>query len=130
MYGTLRRDVIDITLRGTYGFSRDLSVQVFLQPFAAVGEYIDIRRLARPRSFEFEPVALPLDPDFNSKSLRGNFVLRWEYLPGSTLFVVWNLRTFDGARPGEFRPWTDLRDVFSADGTHVFMIKLNYWLDR
>ena len=56
-------------------------------------------------------------------------MLRWEYLPGSTLFVVWNLRTFDGARPGEFRPWTDLRDTFSADGTHVFMVKLNYWLD-
>lgn len=128
VYGALRRDIIDITMRGTYGFSRDLSLEIYLQPFAAVGDYSDIRRLAQPESFNFEPVTISFDPDFNSKSLRGNIVFRWEYLPGSTLFVVWNLRTFDGARPGVFRPFRDLRDAFSGDGTHVFMIKANYWL--
>ena len=48
----------------------------------------------------FTPVALEDDPDFNRKSLRGNIVLRWEYLRGSTLFVVWNMATSDESRAG------------------------------
>jgi hypothetical protein len=130
VYGTLRRNVIDITLRSTYALSRDLTFQFYLQPFVAAGDYRDIRRLARPSSFEFEPATLTDDPDFNRKSLRGNAVLRWEYLRGSTLFVVWNLSTSDTARPGTFSPFRDLGDTFTADGTHVFMVKLSYWLNR
>ena len=128
VYGRLRRDVIDVTARATYAFHRDMTLEVFLQPFVAVGDYSDIRRLARPSSFEFEPATIPFDPDFNRKSLRGNIVLRWEYLRGSTLFVVWNMSTVDRTRPGVFTPLRDLGSVFSADGTHVFMVKMNYWL--
>jgi hypothetical protein len=128
VYGRLRRDVLNITARATYAFHRDLTLEVFLQPFVAVGRYRDIRRLARPNSFEFEPATISFDPDFNRKSLRGNVVLRWEYLRGSTLFVVWNMSTSDDARPGEFSPLRDFGSAFGADGTHVFMIKLNYWL--
>src|SRR6185503_6672804 len=54
IYGTLDRHVIDVTLRTTYAINRDLTLQVFLQPFVAVGDYTNIRRLARPRSFVFE----------------------------------------------------------------------------
>jgi hypothetical protein len=128
VYGTLRRNVLDVTGRATYAFSRDLTLQVFLQPFVAVGEYSDIRRLARPRSFDFESAALSFNPDFNTKSLRGNVVLRWEYLRGSTIFLVWNLSTADSSRPGVFSAFRDLADAFGADGTHVFMIKMTYWL--
>ena len=76
VYGRLRRDVIDVTARATYAFHRDMTLEVFLQPFVAVGRYSDIKRLASPRSFEFEPATIPFDPDFNRKSLRGNIVLR------------------------------------------------------
>jgi len=103
-------------------------LQVFLQPFVAVGAYSDIRMLARPRSYEFTPAALSDNPDFSTKSLRSNTVLRWEYRPGSTLFVVWNRSGRDANRPGLFSPLRDLRSAFGADGSHVFMIKLNYWL--
>ena len=75
-----------------------------------------------------EPATIPFDPDFNRKSLRGNIVFRWEYLRGSTLFVVWNMSTVDAARPDEFSPLQDLGSAFGADGTHVFMVKMNYWL--
>ena len=128
VYGRLRRDVVDVTGRATYGFSRDMTLEVFLQPFVAVGDYTDIRRLARPSSFEFEPATIPFDPDFNRKSLRGNIVLRWEYLRGSTLFFVWNMSTLDVARPGVFAPLRDFSSAFGADGTHVFMLKMTYWL--
>ena len=128
VYGRLRRDVFDVTARATYAFHRDMTLEVFLQPFVAVGDYTDIRRLARPSSFEFEPATLPFDPDFNRKSLRGNIVLRWEYLRGSTLFFVWNMSTLDEARPGVFTPLRDLGSAFGADGTNVFMLKMTYWL--
>ena len=128
VYGQLRRDVIDVTGRVTYTFHRDLTLQAFLQPFVAVGDYTDIKRLARPSSFAFEPATIDFDPDFNRTSLRGNLVLRWEYLRGSTLFVVWNLSTVGDRRPGVFTPLADLRNVFSGESTHVFMVKMNYWL--
>ena len=130
VYGRLRRDVIDVTMRATYAVHRDLTLQVFLQPFVAAGDYTDIRRLARPRSFEFDPVEVSFNPDFNTKSLRGNVVLRWEYVRGSRIFFVWNVSTFDGARPGVFDPWRDLGDAFAGDGTHAFMVKATYWLSR
>ena len=128
VYGRLRSNVIDVTGRATYAFHRDMTLEVFFQPFVAVGDYTDIRRLARPSSFEFEPATIPFNPDFNRKSLRGNVVLRWEYVRGSTLFLVWNMSTIDETRPGVFAPLEDLGSVFGAAGTHVFMVKLNYWL--
>jgi hypothetical protein len=130
VYGRLESDVLDLTLRSTFAVHRDLTVQMFLQPFVAVGDYSDTRRLARPRSFEFDPVLLADDPDFNTKSLRGNVVLRWEYLRGSTLFVAWNLSTSDDSRPGVFRPLRDLGSAFGASGSQAFLVKVSYWLSR
>ena len=130
VYGTLVRDVVDITVRGTYSIHRDLTFQAYLQPFVAVGDYSDIRRLARPRSFDFEPVVIEKNPDFSNRSVRGNMVLRWEYLRGSTLFVVWDLSQKDETRPGSFSGLRDLGDAFGADANHVFMVKVSYWLNR
>jgi hypothetical protein len=130
VYGTLRRNVVDVTVRSTFSIHRDMTLQVFLQPFVAVGDYTNIRRLARPLSYDFEPAALSYDPDFNSKSLRGNFVLRWEYVRGSTLYAVWNTSTSDTSRPGAFSPARDIGDAFRADGPSVFMVKVSYWLSR
>ena len=128
VYGRLKRNVVNITTRGTYAFSRDMTLEVFLQPFVAAGDYYDIRKLAQPSSFVFSPVVLDDDPDFNRKSIRGNVVLRWEYLRGSTLFVVWNMATSDQTRAGRFSAARDLQTAFSAPGTHVFVVKFNYWL--
>jgi hypothetical protein len=135
VYGTLDRHVVDVTFRTTYALHRDLTLQVFLQPFVAVGDYSDIRRLARPRSYEFEPFGTQYlaqydNPDFNRKSLRGNIVLRWEYVRGSTLYVAWNMSTSDTTRPGVFTPWRDVGDAFRAPGTHALLVKASYWLSR
>jgi hypothetical protein len=128
VYGRLHRHVVSMTGRATYAFTRDMTLEAYFQPFVAVGDYTDVRRLAQARSFEFAPATLPDDPDFNNKSLRGNLVFRWEYARGSTLFVVWNRSTSDDARPGVFSPGRDLRDAFGAPGTNVFIVKFNYWL--
>ncbi|MEJ2538417.1 MAG: DUF5916 domain-containing protein [Gemmatimonadota bacterium] len=69
------------------------------------------------------------DRDFNVRSLVGNAVLRWEYRPGSTLFLVWQRQQRASAGVGDFdfqRDWSGLWDV-PAD--NVFIVKLNYWVD-
>jgi hypothetical protein len=53
--------------------------------------------------------------------------MRWEYLRGSTLFLVWNMATSDQSRPGVFSAWRDLGGGFTAKGTNVFVAKLSYW---
>jgi hypothetical protein len=128
IYGRLKRNVVNITGRATYSFTRDMTLEAYLQPFVAAGDYSDIRRLALPRSFTFDPVVIADNPDFNDKSLRGTIVMRWEYLRGSTLFLVWNMATSDDSRKGEFSALRDLRTGFSAPGSHVFVAKLSYWI--
>jgi len=128
VYGELDRHVVSMTARGTYAFTRDMTLEVYLQPFVAVGDYSNIRQLARAKSFDFTPVTIADNPDFNSKSLRSNIVFRWEYRRGSTLYLVYNVSNSDSSRPGEFSPFRDLRSGFGAPGTQVLMVKFNYWL--
>ncbi len=68
------------------------------------------------------------DGDFNVRSLVGNAVLRWEYRPGSTVFVVWQRRQRDRADVGGFDFGRDAGALFDAPADDVFMIKVNYWL--
>ena len=128
IYGTLKRNVVSISARTTYAFTRDMTLEVYMQPFVAAGDYTNIRRFTTPKTFEFEPVVYEANPDFNSKSLRSNVVFRWEYRRGSTLYLVWNVSNSDDSRPGEFSPLRDLRSGFGAGGTQVLMVKFNYWL--
>jgi hypothetical protein len=128
IYGTLERDVISVTARTTYAFTRDMTLEVYLQPFVASGDYRDIRQFTQPKTFQFEPVVYDENPDFNDKSLRSNVVFRWEYRRGSSFFVVWNVSNLDQSRPGEFSAFRDLRSGFGAAGTQVLMVKFNYWL--
>jgi uncharacterized protein DUF5916 len=68
------------------------------------------------------------DPDFNFRSLRGNLVFRWEYRPGSTLFLVWTQDRSSEEAIGNFDLGRDVGDLFDADANHVFLIKATYWL--
>lgn len=68
------------------------------------------------------------DPDFNFRSLRGNAVLRWEYLPGSTLYLVWTQDRSHTAHYGDVRLARDGSALLRAQPDNVFMIKASYWL--
>jgi len=70
------------------------------------------------------------NPDFNLRSLRGNAVIRWEYRPGSTLYLVWTRSGSDFARVGDFDFSRDVDALFRAKADNVFLVKLNYWLNR
>ncbi len=66
--------------------------------------------------------------DFNVRSLVGNVVLRWEYRPGSTVFLVWQRRQSDQARVGNFDFARDVGALFDARSDDRFIVKVNYWL--
>ncbi|MEJ2503452.1 MAG: DUF5916 domain-containing protein, partial [Gemmatimonadota bacterium] len=68
------------------------------------------------------------DPDFNFKQLRSNVVLRWEYRPGSAIFLVWSQGRTDFSADGRFRFDRDVDALLGADGTNVLLVKMSYWL--
>jgi hypothetical protein len=68
------------------------------------------------------------DPDFNLRSLRGNAVLRWEYRPGATLFLVWTQDRRDSAPTGDIHFRRDIDALFNAPAEHIFLLKANYRL--
>jgi hypothetical protein len=68
-------------------------------------------------------------PDFNFKELRSNLVLRWEFRPGSTLFVVWSHGRTQVDPTGAFDARADLDRLLGVAGSNAIAIKVNYWLD-
>lgn len=67
-------------------------------------------------------------PNFSKVSLRGNAVLRWEYMPGSTLFFVWTQSRFDYDGTGNFEFRRSFDRLVDAKSDNIFMVKLTYWL--
>ena len=68
------------------------------------------------------------DRDFNLRSLRATAVLRWEYRPGSTVFVVWQRQQAERASVGDFDVGRDLDALFAAPSDDRFIVKVNWWL--
>ncbi len=66
--------------------------------------------------------------DFNVRSLRGNAVLRWEYRPGSTIFLVWQRRQSDRVTTGAFDLGRDVDALWRAPAENVFLVKARYWI--
>jgi hypothetical protein len=68
------------------------------------------------------------DPSFTLRSLRGNALLRWEYLPGSTLYLVWTRSSASELTRGTLDFGSDARALFRGPAENIFLIKVNYWL--
>ncbi|MDH4218056.1 MAG: carbohydrate binding family 9 domain-containing protein [Candidatus Aminicenantes bacterium] len=152
VFGQIFQRMLFGEIRLNWIFTPRLSLQLYLQPFLAVGKYDNFRELARPKSFEYniygvgessitydngiytvDPDGLGLsepftfyNPDFNLKSLRGTIVLRWEYLSGSTLYLVWTQNRADYAYPGDLALGRDLKALLTAPGDNVFLVKISY----
>jgi hypothetical protein len=69
------------------------------------------------------------DEDFKVLSLRSSAVLRWEYRPGSVLFLVWQQARRDQLDNADFNLGSDLGDVFSASGEDTFIAKASFYVD-
>ena len=130
VFGDLKERILDLTTRADLTLSPSLSLQLYAQPYLAVGHYERFDEILVPKTYIYAPYDLGYSPDFNDKSLRGNAVLRWEYRPGSTLFLVWSQNRYEGTLdPGDFSPRRDLSTLMRAQGENVFMMKVNYWFN-
>jgi hypothetical protein len=133
IFGRIDQTTVSLTERFNYTMTPNLSLQLYAQPFVSAGAYGGFKEVADGRSIAYDarytPFAYTGDPDFNVKSFRTTNVLRWEYKPGSTLFVVWQQARENDAVPGGFRFGRDVRDIFGVAPKNVFLVKLAYWLN-
>ncbi|HEV8401083.1 MAG TPA: DUF5916 domain-containing protein [Gemmatimonadales bacterium] len=127
VFAQLRQTELSAGIRLNWTYSPTLSLQLYAQPLISAGKYDNFKQLARPRSNDYTPTAAPYNPDFNFKSLRGNAVLRWEYLPGSTLFFVWTQSRSDFEDVGDFQFGNSMSRMFRAPAENIFMVKATYW---
>jgi hypothetical protein len=156
LFATLDQTQFSLQTRINYVLSPKMSLQVYLQPLVSVGDYQEFKEFAAPRTFSFtrygidrgtithHPAAKQYtvdpgdggapftfdDPDFNFKSLRLNAIFRWEWKPGSTMYLVWTEQREDLAHPGEFAFKRDFSTTFGAPANDVLMFKIAYWFQR
>ena len=155
LFGELEQASVDLTARIDMALTPTMTLQVYAQPFVATGDYERFAALAAPGTYDFlrygdgestiafedgvyradadgdgpaETIQFS-NPDFRVRSFRSNVVLRWEYLPGSTLFFVWSQDRADRAHDPDFDGVADLRRLFSDPMRNVFVVKASYWLD-
>jgi hypothetical protein len=153
IFATMDQHTISMSTRINWTFTPKLSFQLYMQPFFSVGEYKNLKELAKPRSYDFNiygqngstidfaDETYTIDPDgtgpadefsisdpnFNFKSLRGTALIRWEYRPGSVLYLVWTQDRTDFQNPGNFRFGRDFGDLTSAKANNIFLLKMTYW---
>jgi hypothetical protein len=151
VFADLDQTTVSASVRLNWIFTPRLSLEMYAQPLLSSGRYTGFKGLARPRSYEFNGYPDPGetsdqdrivvdpdgsgpvtgheidDPNFSLASLRGNAVLRWEYFPGSTLFLVWTQTRSDTETVGSFRTGRALNRLWGADADNIFMVKISYW---
>jgi hypothetical protein len=123
-------DEADMELRGTITLSRDFSLQFFSQILLARGIYRNYRRFNGDTPIPYDYPSHPgfVSADFNEAILNANVLLRWEYLPGSTLFLVWTQgRSGDSGDYGNGFG-TRFRDTFTLPHEDVLVLKISYRL--
>jgi hypothetical protein len=137
-FARLDQRTLSFAARASYAQSPALTLEVYAAPFASVGTYSNVRELsampmASAYSARFEPYVPPRDSPngFDVRQLRSNAVVRWEYRPGSTVFLVWT-HGRDGADPADAeRPWTaEYRSLFALHPENTLLVKIAYWLAR
>ena len=133
VFGRIDQKTVALTSRVNYTVTPQLSIQLYAQPFVSAGDYSNFKELADGRSRDYARRYRPFDytanPDFNYRSFRTTNVLRWEYRPGSTLFVVWQQGREATLDRGTFDFQRDFGGVFDAPARNVFLVKWAYWFN-
>ncbi len=166
VFAALDQTTLGIETRLNVTFTPALSLELYAQPFFATNDFGALKELRAPRTFDFleygkdvgtsaretgaryridpdaggpaQPFRVD-DRDFNLHSLRGNAVLRWEWRPGSTMFLVWQQERAgrlgaidaerDGRQIGGFDVSSGVDDLFAIRPTNVLVFKVSYWLN-
>jgi hypothetical protein len=152
LFSFIDQTTVSTQLRLNYTLTPDLSLEVYAEPFAASGRFYDFGELAAARSGHLRTYGtdgttirqageqgpytvtdgssaftLPFR-DFNVRSFRSNAVLRWEWRPGSTLFVVWQQDRFASEGVGSRVGLGDLARSVEEAGDNFLVLKATYWI--
>lgn len=151
--GQLNQETLGLTFRADYNISPEISLQYYGSPFATQGSYSDFKIITRSRAkdynnrFRFINNSLLVTddqymvdenndskvdynfkkPDFNFNQFRSNMVFRWEYRPGSQIFIVWSNERTDYLNPGNEPLHSASGRLANAAPNNIFLIKFNYW---
>jgi hypothetical protein len=137
-FARLDQRTVSMNVRINYAATPDLTFEFYGEPFASSGTYSDLRQVsATPDAAGYDERFVPFTPSgtptttFSYRQLRTNAVLRWEYRPGSTLFLVW-AHGREGSTTNEPRQvWhDDFADLFGMHPDNTFLVKVSYWLNR
>ena len=138
-------------LRLNYAFSPQLTVEGYAEPFVASGRYTDFGELSVARSrhlrlYGTDGTQLSTDSagnrrvtdgaqsfdianrDFRVRSFRSNVVLRWEWNPGSTLFLVWQQNRRAAEALGDHVRFSNLWETARVAGDNFVSLKMSFWL--
>ena len=145
---------ISLAARINIGITPDMSVQYYGQPFIFSGNYSHFKSITNPdaddyysRYHEYSDKEIQYDsenavynvdtdgngtdfsfdnPDFHFLQYRSNLVYRWEYKPGSTIFLVWSQgRTTDGPE-GNFMFSSYAKELKNTYPQNDFLVKISY----
>jgi hypothetical protein len=152
IFARLARNDLRVQLRAAIALTADLTIETYLEPFATSGQYSGFGELVAAQSHELRrygtggstitrvdstgtydvsdgPDDFSFDIlDFDVRSLRSNFVLRWEWQRGSTLFLVWQQDRGRDEFPTRAVGPGGLLEAFETPGVHFFALKVSYWI--
>lgn len=156
IFASIDRETVSASFRINVNLSPDLTLQYWGQPFIATGAYNDHKQIVNPMADNFRdrfqiftPNQISRDndeyiidengdsstdfrfdrKDFNVKEFLSNLVLRWEYSPGSSLFLVWSQSRNTSNDIGKMDLANDFGDLFDGSDNkphNVFLIKFSY----
>ena len=152
IFSFIERSTLSARFRLNYAFTPNFTAEGYAEPFAASGRFFAFGELPAPRSSVLRVygasgtgTAITTDAsgghtvrdgsdsftlpalDFNRLSFRSNLVLRWEYLPGSTAFLIWQQSRQDLGAAGQLINPRDLWNSTRAAGDNIFVLKVSYW---
>jgi hypothetical protein len=151
LFGEVDQRTFGVTGRFDFTFQPDLTLQVYAQPFISAGSYEDFKQVNEPRAEPYSErySSVPVsrsgdeyladlngdgvsesfrDPDFNFKQFRSTLVLRWEYRPGSLIYLVWSQGRDHYGMDGSFDLGENMDTLFQQEAENVFMLKMSYWI--
>jgi len=139
-FAHLNQQTLVATLRFDVTATPNLTFQLYASPFVSKGTYSNIRELNDPRAASYEDRYKPYADEsvladqpsgFNVKQFRSNAVVRWEYRPGSTIYLVWTQqRAADLPFAGDQNFSSNYGTLFNLHPDNTFLVKMSYWFNR
>ncbi|MBU8892079.1 MAG: carbohydrate binding family 9 domain-containing protein [Bacteroidales bacterium] len=126
----------DLTIRIDYTITPELTIQYYGSPFITAVDYSDPKYITNPNADNFEDrystdmsftsEDYVNDYDFNFRQFRSNLVARWEYRPGSLIYLVWTQSKTGDVATGDFSFVNDIDALFNIHPYNVFLVKLSF----